>query len=75
VLAIDSEPDARVIVTQYEGNCRHGKYLTLRARLKDAWRTFRGEGRCWEEFVFADGLDDFIAALQEARVAAFGAKV
>lgn len=70
--ATEMDPFAYVNITQYEGTCRHGKYSSLRIRLRDAWRTFRGDGRCWEEMYRSEHVDALISALQEARDSAFG---
>ncbi len=65
----DDQPhqSSYVTLTQFEGACRHGKYSSLRIRLRDAWRTFKGDGRCWEEMYRVEHVDALIATLQEAR--------
>jgi len=44
----------------------------LRTRLRDAWRTLRGDGRYFIELLDGEEADALIAGMQQARDAAFG---
>lgn len=72
VSATVEDPFGYVTLTQFEGSCKHGKYTSLRIRLRDAWRTFRGDGRCFEEMYRAEQIDALILALQEGRQHVWG---
>lgn len=72
VLCIEAEKEDFVTITEYQGSCKHGKYDSLRQRIKLAWRALRGEGLVWVEFYSPEGVDKLVAELTRAREVAFG---